>query len=108
MAIRLIILVRFGPQSMPDKPNRAWHAEKRAMFDDLAESPQVGGDVRDVWWTLGPYDLVIEVQVRDQVAAHAFSLTLSRKLKADVTAMSTLRDAEVDPVFDFLEIRNGP
>ena len=108
MAIRLMILVRFGPQSMPDKPNRAWHAEKRAMFDDLAESPQVGGDVRDVWWTLGPYDLVIEVQVRDQVAAHAFSLTLSRKLKADVTAMSTLRDAEVDPVFDFLEIRNGP
>jgi uncharacterized protein with GYD domain len=108
MAIRLIILVRFGPQSMPDKPNRAWHAEKRAMFDDLAESTQVGGEVRDVWWTLGPYDLVIEVQVRDQVAAHAFSLTLSRKLKADVTAMSTLRDADVDPVFDFLEVRNGP
>ena len=78
------------------------------MFDDLAQSPQVGGDVRDVWWTLGLYDLVIEVQVRDQVAAHAFSLTLSRKLKADVTAMSTLRDADVDPVFDFLEIRNGP
>ena len=46
--------------------------------------------------------------MRDQVAAHAFSLTLSRKLKADVTAMSTLRDADVDPVFDFLEIRNGP
>jgi uncharacterized protein with GYD domain len=108
MAIRLIILVRFGPQSMPDKPNRAWHAERRAMFDDLAESPQVGGEVRDVWWTLGPYDLVIEVQVRDQVAAHAFSLTLSRKLKADVTAMSTLRDADVGPVFDFLEVRNGP
>jgi uncharacterized protein with GYD domain len=96
------------PVDARQKPNRAWHAEKRAMFDDLAQSPQVGGDVRDVWWTLGLYDLVIEVQVRDQVAAHAFSLTLSRKLKADVTAMSTLRDADVDPVFDFLEIRNGP
>jgi uncharacterized protein with GYD domain len=106
--IRLMILVRFGPQSMPDKPNRAWHAQKRAMVDDLAESPQVGGEVLDVWWTLGPYDLVIEVQVRDQVAAHAFSLTLSRKLKAEVLAMSTLRDSDVDPVFDFLEIRNGP
>jgi uncharacterized protein with GYD domain len=106
--MRLIILVRFSPQSLPDKPNRAWHAQKRAMFDELAESPQVGGEVVDVWWTLGPFDLVIEVQVRDQVAAHAFSLTLSRKLKCDVTAMSTLRDADVDPVFDFLEIRNGP
>lgn len=108
MAVRLITLVRFGPQSMPDKPGRAWHAQKRAMIDELAEAPQVGGAVDEVWWTLGPYDLVIEVVVRDQLAAHAFSLTLSRKLKADVTAMSTLRDADVDPVFDFLEIRNGP
>jgi uncharacterized protein with GYD domain len=106
--MRLIMLVRFSPQSMPDKPNRAWHAQKRAMFDDLAESPQVGGEVIDVWWTLGPFDLVLEVRVKDQIAAHAFSLTLSRKLKCDVTTMSTLRDNEVDPVFDFLEIRNGP
>lgn len=93
---------------MPDHPNREWRAQKRAMIDDLAESEQIDGEVYDMWWTIGPHDLVLHVRVDDQVAAHAFSLTLSRKLKAEVVAMSALRDADVDPVFDVLYIRNGP
>ena len=56
----------------------------------------------------GPHDLVIHARVGNRVAAHAFSLTLSRKLEAEVVGMSALRDADVDPVFDVLFIRNGP
>jgi uncharacterized protein with GYD domain len=106
--MRLILLVKFGVLSMPDKPNREWRAQKRAMIDDLAESEQIDGEVYDVWWTMGPHDLVIHARVGNQVAAHAFSLTLSRKLKAEVVGMSALRDNDVDPVFDVLYIRNGP
>ena len=106
--MRLILLVKFGVLSMPDKPNREWRAQKRAMIDELAASEQINGQVYDVWWTFGPHDMVIHVRAGNQVAAHAFSLTLSRKLKAEVVGMSALRDADVDPVFDVLFIRNGP
>ena len=106
--MRMIVLLRFGPQSMPDNPARDWRAQKRAMIADLAESPEIGGELHDMFWTLGAYDVALYAEVRNPVAAHAFSLTLSRKLKADHLALPALRDAEADPVFDVLQIRNGP
>ena len=106
--MHLIILGNFGPQSMPDHPNRAWHDEKRAMLDDLVTDDLIRGRIHDVWWTAGQYDLVIHAEVRSAVGAHALSLTLSRKLKANNVALIAIPDAEVGPVFDVLEIRNGP
>ena len=106
--MRMIVLLRFGPQSMPDNPTRDWRAQKRAMIADLAESPEIGGELHDMFWTLGAYDVALYAEVRTPVAAHAFSLTLSRKLKAEHLALPALRDAEADPVFDVLQIRNGP
>ena len=106
--MRMIVLLRFGPQTMPDHPTRDWRAQKRAMVAELAASPEIGGELHDMFWTLGAYDVALYAEVRNPVAAHAFSLTLSRKLKAEHLALPALRDAEADPVFDVLEIRNGP
>ena len=105
--MHLIILANFGPMSMPDKPGRRWHDQVRAMLDDVAESEFIGGEVHDVWWTAGAYDLVIHAEVRGPVAAHAFSLTLSRKLRANNVALIAVPDDDVGPTFDYLEVRNG-
>ena len=87
--------VRLGePHDAPDRPAEAGaavtarspdaclRAQIRDMVADLASSPQIGGQLREMFWTLGPYDIALYAEVRDPVAAHAFSLTLSRKLKA--------------------------
>jgi uncharacterized protein with GYD domain len=106
--MRLIVLLKLGPQSLPDRPTRNLRAQIRDMVDDLARSPQIGGQLQDMFWTLGPHDIVIVAEVRNPVAAQAFSLTLSRKLKAQHLGLPALRDGEADPVFDVLELRNGP
>jgi uncharacterized protein with GYD domain len=106
--MRLIVLLKFGPQSLPDHPDRQKRAAIQSMIEDFASSPQIGGQVHDIFLTLGPYDLAIYAEVRDAVAAEAFSLTLSRKLKAEHLALPALRGAEADDVFDVLQIWNGP
>jgi uncharacterized protein with GYD domain len=106
--MRLIVLLKLGPQSLPDRPTRRLRAEIRDKIEDLASSPQIGGQLHEMFWTLGPYDIALYAEVRDPVAAHAFSLTLSRKLKAEHLGLPALRDGEADPVFDVLELRNGP
>jgi uncharacterized protein with GYD domain len=105
--MRLIVLLKFGPQSMPDHPNREWRAQKQSMIEDLVSSPAIGGQLHDMFLTLGPYDLVLSAEVRDAVAAEAFSLTLSRKLRAEHLALPALRGADADDVFDVLDIWNG-
>jgi uncharacterized protein with GYD domain len=106
--MRLIVLLKFGPQSLPDHPDRQRRAAIQAMIENFATSPQIGGQVHDIFLTMGPYDLVIYAEVRDPIAAEAFTLTLSRKLKAEHLALPALRGGEADDVFDVLEVWNGP
>src|SRR4051794_1174884 len=104
--MRLIVLLRFGPESLPDHANRQTRASIQTKIEDLARSPEIGGQVHDVFLTMGPWDLVVYAEVRDPLAAEAFSLTLSRKLRAQHLALPALRGAEADGVFDVLEVRN--
>jgi uncharacterized protein with GYD domain len=106
--LRLIVLVNLGPGAMPDKPDRAWHDQLRQKLDTFTASPAIGGELHDLWWTAGPYDMVLHVEVKDPTAANAFSLTLSRKLKSDAVTLLAIPDDAVGPVFDVLHIHNGP
>jgi uncharacterized protein with GYD domain len=106
--MHIIILGTLGAHSMPDHPGRTWHREKRVMLEDLLAAPEIGGQLRGLWWTAGIHDLVIHAEVRDLVAAHALSLTLSRKLKAHCVMLTALVEPDMDDVVDFLEIRDGP
>lgn len=66
-----IHLLRFtdkGIMEIRDTLNRAKKAEKLA--DDL------GGDLKEVYWTVGPYDLVTLAEFPDDETSTAYSLAL--------------------------------
>src|SRR5690242_12817153 len=91
--VNAMVLARFSAASMPDNPSSDWHRTIRQMVVNVAGADGIDGEVRDVWWTLGPYDMVVVVDVPSPRAAAALSLTLSRKLRAETTTLTTLEDA---------------
>jgi uncharacterized protein with GYD domain len=106
--MHVILLINFGPPSMPDKPNRQWAQAKRDMLDTIAQHQAVGGQIHEVFWTAGSHDLVVHAQVRDQLAAHTFSLVVTRKLRAQTDFLSAVPHSDIGPVFDVLHATNGP
>src|SRR4051812_46017286 len=106
--MHIIILGTLGAHSMPDHPGRTWHREKRVMLEDLLAAPEIGGGPPGPWWGGGVPGLVLPAEGRDPVAPHALPLTLSRKLKAHCVMLTALVEPDMDDVFDFLEIRDGP
>jgi len=64
-----VTLVNFtdqGIRNFRDTPKRA------RAFTDLAE--QMGGKVKDIYWTLGPYDIVVITEAPDDETATAAAL----------------------------------
>ena len=64
-----VTLVNFtdqGIRNFKDTPKRA------RAFMDLAE--QMGGKVKDIYWTLGPYDIVVITEAPDDETATAAAL----------------------------------
>src|SRR5438094_9482911 len=92
------VLARLTTASMPDNPPADWHARVHRMAAALAQAHGIGGTMRNLWWTLGPYDLVIVADVPSPQAAAAFALTLSRKLRAETTTLLTLDEHAMDDV----------
>src|SRR3954467_10183246 len=101
-----IVLVKFTGDSMADSPGADWHRRVRDLLDGLA-SEELDGALIDVSWTLGSYDAVVRVDLPSEQATTAFSLTLSRKLRAHTTTLTALDDDEMDFPMDFAARKNG-
>jgi uncharacterized protein with GYD domain len=103
-----IVLVNFTPDSMPEKPSADWHDQVlREEVERLASCQQVGGQLRDLWWTLGSYDVVIVIDVSDPVKLAAFSLTLSEKFHARTTSLPALTTDEMNLPVETCQIKDG-
>jgi uncharacterized protein with GYD domain len=103
-----IVLVKLTPDSMPEKPSADWHdSVLRTQVEKLANCKEIGGQFRDLWWTLGPYDVVILVDVPDYQGLAAFSLTLSKKFRAQTTTLPALTTGEMASPMHTCEIKDG-
>src|SRR4051812_12973373 len=103
-----IVLLKLTVDSMVDKPGADWHRRIRRMLDDLASASEIGGELVDVFWTLGPYDAVIQVNLPSDQAATAFALTASRKLRAQTTTLTAMHDEDMDAAMAYVHRKNGP
>jgi uncharacterized protein with GYD domain len=56
---------------------------------------ELGGEVRDTYWTLGPYDVVLVAEFPDDETATAFALAVSSRGFVRTTTMRAFNDEEV-------------
>lgn len=67
--VSLINWTEQGVRTVKDTVERARGADKLAG--------QFGGRIRDIYWTMGPHDIVAVTEFPDDESASAFALTLA-------------------------------
>jgi uncharacterized protein with GYD domain len=93
---------------MPQTPADDWHREVLLeQVTNLAESDHIGGKFRELWWTIGPYDVVIVVDVPDNEKLAAFSLTLAKKFQAQTTTLLALSTEQMQGPIAVCRIKDG-
>jgi uncharacterized protein with GYD domain len=92
-------------EEVPGKARLAEVLLKEVM--ELAKDDEIGGEFRELWWTIGPYDVVIVVDVPDHQALAAFSLTLAKKFQAQTTTMMALSTEEMHGPIKICYIKDG-
>jgi uncharacterized protein with GYD domain len=106
--VKRIVLVKLTAASMSDKPGEDWHRIVESVVGELASSEELGGSLTDFSWTLGPYDAVIQVDLPSEEAAMGFSLTVSRKLRAETTTLTAVPESHMNSAMKFTNDQNGP
>ena len=75
-----------GVRSFKDSPKRA------DAFADLLS--KAGGSLKDIWWTIGPYDIVAVAEAPDEQAVTALLLQLGALGKIRTTTLRAFDKSE--------------
>jgi|SRR4051794_1644234 len=85
--ISLLNWTEQGVANFKDTVSRAAEARSAAAA--------MGGELKDLYWTVGPYDLVTVAEFADDEAATAFLLALSSRGNIRTTTMRAFGDDEM-------------
>ncbi len=77
-----VSLINWTEKGVADFKNAVDRAEASQQL-----AARVGGTVKDVYWTLGPYDIVAVSEAPDDETATAFALAVSSQGNARTTTM---------------------
>lgn len=92
-----VVLSNFTDQGIRNVKDTTKRAD---AFREHAKS--AGVTVKDVYWTLAPYDVVTIVEAPDDVAATAFGLDLGRAGNVRTQTLRAFTQAEMDAVLSTL------
>jgi uncharacterized protein with GYD domain len=90
MYISLLQFTDQGIRNVKDTTKRAAAA--------TAEAEKMGMKVRDAFWTLGPYDLVLLLDAPDDQSVTAFSLKLGALGNVKTQTMRAFRSEEMEGI----------
>lgn len=90
-----IVLVNWTGQGVRDYQEAPKRAESAAAL-----ARNLGGDVKDVYWTLGPYDLVVMADFPDDEAVTAFGLRVGALGNVRTTTLRAFNQAEMTSIID--------
>lgn len=93
-----IVLINWTEQGVAvsgDSPSRANAA--------AAALRKLGGKMKSVWWTMGPYDVVSIIEAPDDETVTAFSLAVAAQGNARTVTMRAFDKAEMQKVLDRLK-----
>ena len=88
-----IIMTHFtelGARNVKDSPKRAQAA--------IVLARKMGVKVKDIFWTLGPYDTLMVAEARNDEAITAFTLSLALRGSIKTTTMRAFRAREVEGI----------
>jgi uncharacterized protein with GYD domain len=80
-----------------------WTDKGIAQFKDTIERSEAakklitkfGGSIKDIYWTVGPYDLVVISEVPDEESATAFSLALGSQGNVRTTTLRAFASGDM-------------
>ena len=81
-----------GIRNVKDSPKR------KKAFEEMAK--QLGVTVKDVYWTLGQYDIVLILEAQDDAAAAELGLSLGKLGNVRTQTMRAFGPAEVTKLLD--------
>jgi uncharacterized protein with GYD domain len=90
MYISLLQFTEQGIRNVKDTTKRAAAA--------TAQAEKMGMKVRDAFWTLGPYDLVLLLEAPDDQSVTAFSLKLGALGNVKTQTLRAFRSEEMDGI----------
>jgi uncharacterized protein with GYD domain len=90
MYISLLQFTEQGIRNVKDTTKRAAAA--------TAEAEKMGMKVRDAFWTLGPYDLVLLLEAPDDQSVTAFSLKLGALGNVKTQTLRAFRSEEMEGI----------
>ena len=85
--VALVNWTEDGVRSFNDTVDRAEDVKGLAQ--------KMGGAVESLYWTMGPYDLVVTVEFPDDETVTAFSLAVSSQGNVRTTTMRAFDDGEM-------------
>ena len=93
--IVLINWTEHGVAGAGDSPTRATAA--------AAALRKLGGKMKNVWWTMGPYDAVSIIEAPDEETVTAFCLAVGAQGNARTVTMRAFDKTEMQKVLDRLK-----
>jgi uncharacterized protein with GYD domain len=72
--------------------------DRSEAANQLAET--FGGSLKDIYWTLGPYDIVVVSEAPDDETATAFALALSSQGNVRTTTMRAFDAGQMRGILD--------
>ena len=88
--IGLLSFTEKGLQSIKDTTKRAAAAKEAAK--------KAGVNMRDVFWTLGDYDVVCVLEAEDEAAITAFSITTAQQGNVRTRTLRAFTAPEMDKI----------
>jgi uncharacterized protein with GYD domain len=88
-----VMLARFTDQGMKNIKKTAQRAEE---FKEMAIGH--GATVKEIFWTLGQYDVVVIVQAVDEMAMTALSLSLGALGNVRAQTLHAFSEAEIQTI----------
>ena len=88
-----VVLVNFTDQGVRNVKDSTKRAE---AFKELAKSS--GATVKDLYWTLGQYDIVATVDAPDDMAITALGLTLAKAGNVRTQTLRAFSQAEMGSI----------
>ena len=90
--IHLVNWTEQGIKSVRETVNRSSAVEQM--------SSQLGGQLKDVYWTVGPYDLVVITEAPDDETATAFLLALGSQGNVRTTTLRGFNEDEMRRIIE--------
>ena len=74
-------------------------AQTAQRADDARRTAtSLGGEIRDIYWTLGPYDVVVVAEFPDDETATAYLLAVGAKGNVRTTSMRAFTAEEIQEI----------